>query len=117
LPSFAAAALGADVRVWADGFVVGRPLTFLADAGRDPPLKPFWPETKRVWCLRIADTRSFGWFAGPNVYVAVHARRKAELRGGGYRDAADAVVRWREQHGIVAGEIADGSDWTQLVTG
>ena len=56
--------------------------------------------------MAIADTRSFGWFAAPDMFVVVHGARKADLKvRGSYAAAADQMVDWRSRHAVDEVEI------------
>ena len=102
----------------ADAFVGGRGRAWLAFEGMEPPFTRMRPVRWRVWELRTSDTRSFGWFVAPDIFVAVCGYPTAALKADGslYGSARLAVVDWRRRHGIDEGEIADASDWTGLVS-
>lgn len=107
----------------ANAFVRGDSRAALGVAGMEPPFKPMRPRRSRVWEMRTGDTRSFGWFARSDIFVAVLGRQARVLKdsdtgrpnGRLYDEAVECVVAWRRAHGV-EGEIADGRTWEDLVS-
>ena len=91
-----------DAWVQVDGllsaFVSGARLGLLASAGMRPPFKLVLPVRRHVWTLRTTDTRIFGWFVHPALFVAVNAagtgglKQIPGLQPGGYRDRIAQVT-------------------------
>ena len=61
-------------------YVAGAPVGVLAAIGMDPPFKLMQPVRRNVWTLRTTDTRIFGWFVHPGLFVAVDASATDRLK-------------------------------------
>jgi hypothetical protein len=86
-------------------FVSRERLGLLATVGMQPPFKQMRPLRLHVWTMRTSDTRLFGWFVHPALFVAVNASVASVLKQipdkapGGYSDRIAGVARWREANG------------------
>lgn len=94
-------------------FVSGERPGLLATVGMQPPFKQMRPHRLHVWTMRTSDTRIFGWFAHPALFVGVNASTVEILKripgraAGGYSDRIARVARWRD----TAGCQAPGTIW------
>jgi hypothetical protein len=85
-------------------YVAGAPLGVLATVGMTPPFKLMQPVRQHVWALRTTDTRIFGWFVHPGLFVAANASATDRLKQipnpepGSYRDRIAHVTHWRNLH-------------------
>jgi hypothetical protein len=86
-----------------DQFVSGTPKAHLVTPkgdGMDPPFQRMTPPDSVVVEMRTTATRSFGFFAGPNLYVAISLEKTNKLKTPNraadrekYREHIDRV-RW-----------------------
>src|ERR1019366_2526581 len=101
-----------DAWVQADGplsaCVSGAPLGLLAAVGLTPPFKLMRPVRNFVWTPRTTDTRIFGWFVRPRLFIAVNAATTDMLKQipnrepGFYQDHLARVTQWRDRHSCSA---------------
>ena len=106
----------------AKAFVAGQPLAELEVYGMYPVFVIMEPDNHLVWEMRTTDTRTFGWFAEPSVFVAVTASIKAlMLEDDGrinrrlYDKSRDLVVASRKALGIGSSQISSLTDVNDLL--
>ena len=104
-----------------DDFVLGRPPAALIRAvgyGMDPPFKRMWPPRHAVVEMRTEGTRSFGFFAGPDVFVAHRLIAKKDLADQPklYATIGDEVLTKFIAH-VAPTDVDRVSDVTYLITG
>jgi hypothetical protein len=114
-----------DAWVQVDGllsaYVGGAPLGLLAAIGMQPPFKLMRPVRHHVWTLRTTDTRIFGWFVHPGLFVAVNAAVTDTLKQvpnqepGSYQDRIARVTRWRDRHACSALTLIWQGDFDDLL--
>jgi hypothetical protein len=103
------------------GFVTGAPLGVLATLGMQPPFKHMRPHRQHVWTLRTTDTRIFGWFVHPAMFVAVNAvatdtlKQIPDQNPGSYRHRVAQVTRWRDLHGCSVAALIWRGDFDDLL--
>ena len=102
-------------------YVAGAPVGLLAAIGMDPPFKLMQPVRRNVWTLRTTDTRIFGWFVDPGLFVAVNASATDRLKQipnpapGSYRDHIARVTQWRDRHACSASALIWQGDLDDLL--
>jgi hypothetical protein len=102
-------------------YVAGAPVGVLAAIGMDPPFKLMQPVRRNVWTLRTTDTRIFGWFVHPGLFVAVDASATDRLKQipnpepGSYRDRIAQVTQWRDRHSCSASALIWQGDLDDLL--
>jgi len=101
-------------------YVAGAQVGVLTTIGMDPPLKLVQPVRRNVWTLRTTDTRIFGWFVHPGLFVAVNASATDRLKQipnqapGSYRDCIAKVTQWRDRHACSASGLIWHGDLDDL---
>ncbi len=103
---------------FASVFVANESRGRLELAGMVPPFRRLGPRRLRLWEMRTSDTRSFGWFAARDVFVAVCGERTARLKDDKslYVAAQQQVIDWLARHRVPNRELVDADDWTDLVS-
>jgi hypothetical protein len=92
-------------------YVTGAALGVLATVGMQPPFKLMQPVRRHMWTLRTTDTRMFGWFVHPGLFVAINASVTDTLKQipnqepGSYRDRIAQVTQWRDRHSCAASAL------------
>jgi hypothetical protein len=102
-------------------YVTGAALGVLAAVGMQPPFKLMQPVRRYVWTLRTTDTRIFGWFVHPGLFVAVNASVTDPLKQipnqerGSYRDRIAQVTQWRDRRACSASALIWQGDLDDLL--
>lgn len=114
-----------DAWVQVDGllsaYVTGAPIGLLSMIGMQPPFKRMLPARRYVWTLRTTETRIFGWFVHPGLFVAVNTfvtgtlKQVSQQDPGGYRDRIAQVTRWRDEHSCSAPAFVWQGDFDDLL--
>jgi hypothetical protein len=114
-----------DAWVQVDGllsaYVTGAPLGVLSTVGMQPPFKRMQPARWHVWTLRTTDTRIFGWFVHPGLFVAVNAvvtdtlKQISNQDPGSYRHRITQVTQRRDQHSCSAPALTWQGDFDDLL--
>jgi hypothetical protein len=103
-------------------FCADKTLNGLERMGMRPPFERMDPEHAFVWEMKTGDTRTFGWFAVPNVFVAVGGIETNALKvngkpdNGKYAAWRDKVLAFRQTHALSDNEISVEGDLAKLVT-
>lgn len=111
-------AMREQVARFANAFVANAGRARLELAGMERPFRRLGRRRLRLWEMRTSDTRSFGWFAATDVFVAVCGERTARLKEdpGLYVAAQQQIIGWCARHGVPNRELVDADDWADLVS-
>lgn len=103
-------------------FCRGATLAGLENFGMWPPFSRMDSPHDWVWEMRTGDTRTFGWFPVPDVFVAVAGVRTQHLKIGAranrarYAACAGLVQGFLAFHGVPEAEICREADIRNLIT-